>query len=264
MIGGQLDRLRQYLMIDSGLVRSKGRQQCGKRTLLFLRPVLVLLFVLLPLLLLLLGLLHVLPLVLLLLPVPLPLSMLPLVQSKTAHAHRSPLLQVAIMACRDLSEIPAQQRLDVVRLLLDAGAEVEARDKYGHTAGRMALELYSSREDSRSVTAAEEHIALRVLQMLLEAGADPLAGDEGGVDMVMAAMRSHNILCLDMILDALRYGPLPCRYRRRDIGGDHSCCGTYTHDPPRPQREGDALPSAEARRTGSNGDALRRRCFQGR
>ena len=248
MIGGQLDRLRQYLMIDSGLVRSKGRQQCGKRTLLFLRPVLGRLLVLLPLPLLLLGLLHV----------------LPLVQSKTAHAHRSPLLQVAIMACRDLSEIPAQQRLDVVRLLLDAGAELEARDKYGHTAGRMALELYSSREDSRSVTAAEEHIALRVLQMLLEAGADPLAGDEGGVDMVMAAMRSHNILCLDMILDALRYGPLPCRYRRRDIGGDHSCCGTYTHDPPRPQREGDALPGAEARRAGSNGDALRRRCFQGR
>ena len=126
------------------------------------------------------------------------------------------------MACRDLSEIPAQQRLDVVRLLLEAGAELEARDKYGHTAGRMALELYSTREDSRSVTAAEEHIALRVLQLLLEAGADPLAGDEGGVDMVMAAMRSHNILCLDMILDALRYGPLPV-----DIGGDHSCCRRF-------------------------------------
>ena len=71
------------------------------------------------------------------------------------------------MACRDLSEIPAQQRLDVVRLLLEAGAELEARDKYGHTAGRMALELYSTREDSRSVTAAEEHIALRKTQKKL-------------------------------------------------------------------------------------------------
>ena len=68
------------------------------------------------------------------------------------------------------------------------------------------------------------------MERLLAAGADPMAADAGGVDLLMAAMGSHSIVCLDLLIESLRdkgvtYSPTQADARGRTLL--HYAIGNY-------------------------------------
>jgi len=86
-----------------------------------------------------------------------------------------PLLNLAIMACRDTKSIPMTVRLAVVDAILAAdGLDLELIDQWGHSAGHVAVLLYSFL-DAAAAAAPKVNVAVAILGQLLDRGHDILA-----------------------------------------------------------------------------------------
>ena len=87
-----------------------------------------------------------------------------------------PLLNLAIMACRDTKSIPMTVRLAVVDAILAAdGLDLELIDQWGHSAGHVAVLLYSFLDGAAAAAAPKVNVAVAILGQLLDRGHDILA-----------------------------------------------------------------------------------------
>ena len=114
---------------------------------------------------------------------------------------RQPLLHLAVLSCRDAGRksFPISARREVVDLLLRAPLlDIELRDRWGHSAGMIALKLYDF------LPSGEQGIAVAILEQLMERGLDVLGTDAQGTDLLQMAAAGHNILALKALLAQLQ------------------------------------------------------------
>ena len=110
---------------------------------------------------------------------------------------QQPLLHLAVLSCRDAGRksFPISARREVVDLILRVPLlDIELRDRWGHSAGMIALKLYDF------LPSGEQGIAVAILEQLMERGLDVLGTDAQGTDLLQMAAAGHNILALKALL----------------------------------------------------------------